>query len=45
MVISRGMGKGEGRREEHTGTFRLLAMVQYLGGMVVLFHFIIEEIQ
>lgn len=35
------MGK-ERRREEHTGTLRLLAMVQYLGGVMVLFHFIIE---
>ena len=35
------MGK-ERSGEEHTGTFRLLAMVQYLGGVMVLFHFIRE---
>lgn len=41
-VIS-GEWVGERRgRELHTGTFRLLVVFQYLGGMVLLFHFIIE---
>lgn len=41
MVIS---GEWGGRRgqELHTGTFMLLVVFQYLGGMVLLFHFIIE---